>query len=93
MTMTGAIVRKYSMPDYCLPFALTSGPQDSLWYVDSANNCVGRMTLSGKFTIVPTYSQRSNPGLFTNIIIGPDKDFWFTETGVKGLGWIDPTTM
>ena len=93
MTTTGVIVRKYSMPNYCLPFALTSGPQDSLWYVDSANYCVGRMTLSGKFTIVPTYSQRSNPGLFTNIIIGPDKDFWFTETGVKGLGWIDPTTL
>lgn len=93
MTTTGAIVRKYSVPNYCLPFALTSGPQDSLWYVDSANYCVARMTRSGKFTIVPTYSQRSNPGFFTKIVVGPNKDFWFTETGINGLGWIDPTTM
>jgi|GEM_PF-1342094 len=93
MTTTGAIVRKYSITNYCLPFALTSGPQDSLWYVDSANDCVTRMTLSGKFTTVPTYSETSNPGLFTKIVAGPNNDFWFTETGINGLGWIDPTTM
>ncbi len=93
MSTTGAIVAKFSMPNNCFPFSLTSGPRDSMWYVDSGNDCVARMTLSGKFTVVPTYSQKQNPGFFTTIVVGPNKDLWFTETGKNGLGWIDPATM
>jgi streptogramin lyase len=93
MSTTGAIVQEFSVPNYCFPFSLTSGPRDSVWYVDSGNDCAARMTLSGKFTVVPTYSQKENPGLFTTIVVGPNKDLWFTETGKDGLGWLDPTTM
>jgi len=81
------------MPNSCFPFSLTSGPRDSMWYVDSGNDCTARMTFSGKFTVVPTYSQKENPGFFTTIVVGPNKDLWFAETGKNGLGWIDPATM
>ncbi len=51
------------------------------------------MTLSGKFYVVPTYSQNYNPLLITNIAVGPNGYLWFTETGNKGLGWVDPSTI
>jgi virginiamycin B lyase len=93
MSTTGAILKKYTVPERCLPFALTGGPQNSIWYVDSANDCVARMTLSGTFYTVPTYSQSENEGLFAGIVPGPNGDLWFTETGTSGLGWIDPRTI
>ncbi len=93
MATDGAIVKKYTVPYRCLPFALTSGPENSIWYVDAANDCVARMTLSGKFYTVPTYSQNENEGLFAGIVIGPNGDLWFNETGASGLGWIDPKTI
>jgi hypothetical protein len=55
--------------------------------------CVARITLSGKSFVVPTYVQKNNPGVFTTIVVGPNKDLWFTESGKRGLGWIDPSTM
>jgi hypothetical protein len=64
-----------------------------IWYVDLRHDCAARMTLSGKFYVVPTYSQKQNPGLITTIVVGKDDDLWFTETGKSGLGWIDPATM
>jgi streptogramin lyase len=51
------------------------------------------MTLTGEFTVVPTYSQKDNPGLFTTILLGPSGDLWFTASGTSGLGWLDPNTM
>lgn len=92
MSTTGAIVAKYPVPN-CLPFAATSGPENSIWYVDAANDCVARMTLSGTFFVVPTYSQKNNPLLDTGIVAGQNGYLWFTETGNKGLGWIDPGTI
>ncbi len=93
MSTTGEILKRYTVPNRCLPFSLTSGPQNSIWYVDSANDCVARMALSGTFYTVPTYSQNENPGLFAGIVPGPNGDLWFTETGASGLGWIDPKTI
>ena len=93
MSTTGAILKTFTVPHNCLPFALTSGPQNSIWYVDAANYRVARMTLSGTFYTVPTYSQNSNPGLFAGIVAGPSGDLWFIETGTSGLGWIDPRTI
>ncbi|MGB7047782.1 MAG: hypothetical protein WBD57_05645 [Candidatus Cybelea sp.] len=92
MSTTGKILAKYAAPD-CLPFALTGGPENSIWYVDAANDCVARLTLSGKFYVVPTYSQKNNPLLTTGIAVGPGDDLWFTATGTRGLGWIDPRTI
>ena len=40
-----------------------------------------------------TYSQRNNPGLFADIVVGPGGDLWFTESGMRELGWVDPVTM
>jgi virginiamycin B lyase len=93
MSTTGKIVKTYSVPNDCLPFTVAFGPQKSAWYVDPGNDCLARMTLTGKFIIVPTYGQKYNPGLFTDIVVGPRGDLWFTESGLRGLGWVDPGTM
>jgi virginiamycin B lyase len=93
MSKQGAILKKYSIPDYCLPFSVASGPKNSLWYVDPGNDCFARMTLSGKLSIVPTYSQQYNPLLNVTLVVGPNGDLWFNQTGSRGLGWVDPTTM
>jgi streptogramin lyase len=96
MSTGGTILKKYAAPlnpTQCIPFSLTGGPEGSIWYIDPADDCVARMTLSGKFFVVPTYSQASNPGLYTAIVVGPKGDLWFTESGNSGLGWVDPTTM
>jgi virginiamycin B lyase len=93
MSPTGRIVAKYSVPSTCIPFSITSGPEDSIWYVDAGDDCVARMTLAGKFFVVPTYSQKYNPLLLTTIVVGPNGDLWFTETGNRGLGWLDPKTI
>ena len=93
MSTTGKILKQYSVPNNCLPFTVAFGPQKSAWYVDPGNHCLARMTLTGKFIVVPTYSQRNNPGLFADIVVGPGGDLWFTESGMRGLGWVDPGTM
>jgi streptogramin lyase len=93
MSTAGAIVKTYIVPDNCLPFWLAGGPQDSIWYVDAANNCAARMTLSGKFRVVPTYSQKSNQQLVARITVGTNGYLWFTQSGERGLGWIDPGTI
>ncbi|MGA8097293.1 MAG: hypothetical protein WB810_01405 [Candidatus Cybelea sp.] len=93
MSTTGAILEKYPVSNSCLPFSLTSGPQDSLWYVDPVNNCVARMTLSGKLFVAPTYSQKGNPQNIAGIVVGPSGYLWFTGAGNRTLGWIDPTTI
>ncbi len=93
MSTTGKISRKVFDTFTCLPFSMTSGPQSSIWYVDSANDCIARMTLSGEFYVVPTYSRKENPGFFTGIVVGQNRDLWFTATGTRGLGWIDPATI
>ncbi|MGA9946433.1 MAG: hypothetical protein WBE79_05095 [Candidatus Cybelea sp.] len=93
MSTTGAILEKYPVSNSCLPFSLTSGPQDSLWYVDPVNHCVARMTLSGKFFVAPTYSQKRSPQNIAGIVVGPNGYLWFTGAGSRTLGWIDPTTI
>jgi virginiamycin B lyase len=93
MSTAGKILNKYTVPNNCLPFSIAFGPKQSLWYVDPGNDCLARMTLTGEFTVVPTYSQKDNPGLFTTILLGPSGDLWFTASGTSGLGWLYPNTM
>ena len=93
MSTGGRILHKYTIPNNCLPFDMTFGPQHSIWYVDPGNNCVARLSLSGKFIVVPTYAQRDNNGLISAIVVGQDGDLWFTESSTRGLGWVDPKTI
>lgn len=58
MSTDGSIAKTYPVTADCLPGSLTGGPQHSIWFVDGNNLCVARMTLSGKFRIVPMYSQK-----------------------------------
>ncbi len=93
MSTTGEILETYGVPFNCIPFSLTGGPENSVWYVDAANDCVARMTLSGNFSVVSTYSLKQNSPLITQIVDGKNGYLWFTETGKGGLGWIDPSKI
>jgi streptogramin lyase len=91
MSTAGSIVATVPVPSRCGISNLTAGPENSLWFV-YGGNCVGRITQSGTFYSVPTYSQLSSSGL-SNIVVGPKGYLWFNETGSKGVGWIDPSTI
>lgn len=94
MSTGGSIVATFTLPSGCGIFDLIAGPENSLWFVDSFGGCVGRMTHSGTFYSVPTYSQSiSSRSATANIVVGPKDYLWFNETGTKGIGWIDPSTI
>lgn len=93
MATSGNIVNTFAVPENCFPSWLTGGPENSLWYVDASNNCVARMTLSGKFSVVSTYSHKQSALFIAQMVVGKTGFLWFTETGNNGLGWIDPSTI
>jgi streptogramin lyase len=93
MSTAGKIVRRFTYPENCGPDSLTSTPDGDLWYYDFNEHCVGRVTPSGTFTTVPTFSQKGGYFSFNGIIYGPNNDVWFTEPDNKGLGYLDPKSM
>ncbi|MGB8910031.1 MAG: hypothetical protein WCC84_14895 [Candidatus Cybelea sp.] len=68
-----------------LPAGITTGPDGALWFTDTGNDVIGRITTSG------TYTLEVSPGaeLSDGITVGPDKNLWFTvEQGAGGVGRI-----
>jgi len=54
---------------------LAAGPDGNIWYTDTSNDNVGRMTPSGASTLFPT-TAGADP---LWIAPGPDGNLWFTE--------------
>jgi virginiamycin B lyase len=90
MDTNGKILAKYPMPSGCGPYALVAGPENSLWFADQFNNCVGRVTLTGTMYAVPTFAAYSSPQAMS---IGPGGKLWFIESAHSGLGFLDPATI
>ena len=66
------------------PFAITTGPDDALWFTEYAGNKVGRITTAGAITefVIPS---AGGPGGITK---GPDDALWFTEHNGNRIGRI-----
>ena len=57
-----------------VPTGITAGPDGALWFTDSGNAFIGRITKRGKYTLqVPAGMEVSD-----GIVAGPDKNLWFT---------------
>jgi virginiamycin B lyase len=90
---TGKVIARYTYPGTCYPNDVVVTPDGNVWYYDSADRCVGRITPSGTATTVLTYNRDGGYSPSPDILYGPNNDIWFNEPGNKGLGWIDPTTL
>jgi len=57
------------------PAAIAAGPDGALWFTNTFNGSIGRVTTSGKITIY-------NAGIVQpeGITAGPDGALWFTDT-------------
>jgi virginiamycin B lyase len=73
-----------------LPSGITLGPDGNLWFTETGNNKIGRITTAGVITEFPIPTANSQPN---GITTGPDGALWFAETGAgPGLGGIGRMT-
>jgi virginiamycin B lyase len=70
------------------PQGIAAGPDGALWFTNSTNNSVGRITTAG---VVTTYTGKgiSDP---TSIVAGPDGALWFTNYANSQQGSIGRIT-
>ncbi len=66
------------------PEGITAGPDGALWFTNSVNNSIGRISTAG---VVTNYT---DPGidLPDGITAGPDGALWFTNSGNNSIGRI-----
>ncbi|MBV9028427.1 MAG: Virginiamycin B lyase [Candidatus Eremiobacteraeota bacterium] len=57
-----------------VPTGITTGPDGALWFTDSGNALIGRITKRGKYTLQVQVGAEVSDG----IVAGPDKNLWFT---------------
>jgi len=71
-----------------LPMGITAGPDGAIWFTDTAQAIVGRITTRGKYTL-----QMQVSGVSDGITTGPDGNLWFTGAAVASgpaIGRITP---
>lgn len=57
-----------------VPTGIAAGPDGALWFDDSGNAAIGRITTDGEYTLqMPAGAEVSD-----GIVTGPDKNVWFT---------------
>jgi streptogramin lyase len=68
-----------------VPAAIAKGPDGDLWFTDTGNATIGRITVRGKYTLQKSILTPVSSG----ITIGPDKNVWFTlQLQYGGIGRI-----
>ena len=72
------------------PFAITSGPDGNLYFTESLNGRIARITTNGVITESPLLPTNSQP---EGITTGPDGAIWFTLANSNELGRVDITTF
>lgn len=78
---------------FSFPIAITSGPDNNLWFTEAGTNSdpgqqtsqsfIGRVTPAGKMTVFPVPTTNILP---TGITKGPDGNLWFTEGATISTG-------
>lgn len=64
---------------------IVSGPDGNLWFTETNDDKIGKITTSGQVTEYPL-SPGAHPG---QIIVGPDGQLWFGENGFNAVGEMD----
>jgi streptogramin lyase len=97
VSLTSGGVIEYALPDSQAPGStcsdcgrasatrITAGADGNIWFTDSGNRKVGRITPAGSMT---EFGLPDTGGSPYGIAVGPDKNIWFTVTGV-GQGRAD----
>jgi virginiamycin B lyase len=67
------------------PYAITTGPDDALWFTLNQASAVGRISLDGDATIHPLLTAHAGP---VGITRGVDDALWFVEIGAGQIGQI-----
>jgi streptogramin lyase len=91
------VITEFSLDDpngfsYHSPAGITAGPDGNLWFAESPAGYptppfgnIGRITPAGQVT---QFSVPSAGSSISNIVQGPDRYLWFTETGANQIGRI-----
>jgi virginiamycin B lyase len=83
-TLTGSITEFYESP--CgTPLDIVTSDDGNLWFTDSTNSSIGRMTTAGAMTMYQLPTSGANPQA---IVKGPDGNMWFTEMHAGQIGRI-----
>ncbi|MEQ4204233.1 hypothetical protein [Actinopolymorpha sp. B9G3] len=82
-------IEEYAVPDReSGPYAVTTGPDNALWFTMVRAGRIGRMTTTGEVTSYPLEPATGAP---TVIVAGPDGALWFTEYQRHRIGRITTT--
>ena len=86
MAATGQVT-EFPLPTAgAMPFAITAGPDGSLWFTEGGSQKVGRITPAGaikEFPVTGAVTPR-------DITIGPDNNLWMTDQGANKVFKIVP---
>ena len=81
-------ITEFHVANVGVPQGIASGPDGNLWFTyqdfTTAADAIGRITLGGAITLIPTPTANGGP---TDITAGPDGNMWFTEA-VGNIGRI-----
>jgi streptogramin lyase len=77
------VVTEYPIPVETTPYAIATGPEGKIWFVDSGNHLggtasVGRMTTSGTIG-AGEIVEFPNPDLGEGLTLGPDGNMWVVQ--------------
>lgn len=83
---TGLVRMLGRWPARFAPGGIAAGPSDTLWVTDAGNNAVVKLH-AGTRTTYPIPVDGCNPA---DIVFGADRNMWFAESNVDGLGRMTP---
>jgi streptogramin lyase len=86
MTTAGGLT-EYTLPAASTPFQIAAGPDGNLWFTETYNNKIGKITTAGAFTEYAMPTAGAGP---LGIAAGPDGNLWFTEFYADKIGRITP---
>jgi virginiamycin B lyase len=80
----GSSVR-YALDDDSFPTSIALGPDGALWFTESRDDEIGRITTDGEITEYEIPTKRAFAG---DIVAGPDGAMWFSGSSSDKLGRI-----
>ncbi|MCJ7783561.1 MAG: hypothetical protein MUP41_06480 [Desulfobacterales bacterium] len=82
------LIREHRIPTPGSKPYIIIGPDESLWFVESVGNAIGRMDLQGKTVAFPLSRPGASP---RGIALAPNGELWITENAVNRVARMSPT--
>lgn len=81
---TTSAITEFQLPPGSAPFAITTGPDNALWFTEAGTDKIGRLTTSLVFS---EYALTAGSRPY-GICKGPDGALWFTQAGTDRIARI-----